>query len=83
MSKYAIINVPKIRAWIFDRKIEKRIKKANRLREMTKYKYMVILVSGKPLIYKKADLKRLISMRVFKKGTTIKDIEKRAIYITV
>ncbi|MCF6185090.1 MAG: hypothetical protein L3J56_10825 [Bacteroidales bacterium] len=65
--KRTLIDPDKIRAWFFDRRIEKTIKKANKLQEVTKSKHIVLLIGGKPRIYKKRDLRRLINMRVFGK----------------
>ncbi len=82
MSKYAIIDVEKIKKRIFNWKLERLIKKANKLNKLTKYKYMILMSAGKARIYRKADLKYMIKRRVFKKGTTIKMLEKQALYIT-
>lgn len=82
MEKFALIDINKIRAWFFDKKIERLIKKAKRLNKITEHKYIVLYVFGKARIYKKADLKRLIRIRVFKKGITIQDLEKSAIFVT-
>ncbi len=78
----AIIDINRIKSWNFDRKIKKLIKKANKLRELTKHKYMILMLKGKPHIYRKSELKQLIKLRVFKKGTTIQSLEKNALYIT-
>ena len=55
---------------------------AKELSEVSKRKYIVLMVAGVPKVYSKQDLKNLIQRRVFKKGTTIQDLEKRAILIT-
>lgn len=55
---------------------------AKELSEVSKRKYIVLMVAGVPKVYSKQELKNLIQRRVFKKGTTIQDLEKRAILIT-
>ncbi len=82
MEKGALIDINRIKAWWFDMKVQKLIKKANKLHKLTKHKYMVLLVSGKLQLHRKADLKKLIKLRVFKKGTSIQLLEKSALYIT-
>jgi len=82
MEKRALIDINRIKAWLFDVKVKKQIKKANKLHKLTKHKYLVLLVSGKLQLHRKADLKKLIRLRVFTKGTTIQLLEKSALYIT-
>ncbi|MEA2041141.1 MAG: hypothetical protein U9N85_01125 [Bacteroidota bacterium] len=82
MEKYAIIDIKRIRAWFFDRKVKKRIIQANKLAKLTKYKYLVLIYKGKLITVRKGDLKRLIRFGKFKKGTTIQDLERSALYIT-
>lgn len=82
MEKYVLIDINRIRAWFFDRKVERLIKQAKKLQKLTGYKYIVLFVAGKVQLTRKADLKKLIRMRYFRKGTTIQDLEKQALYIT-
>jgi hypothetical protein len=63
--------------------IRRAINKANRLHRLTKYKFLVLLVKGKPRVYSKFQLKHLIKTRYFEKGTTIQQLEKSAIYKTI
>lgn len=71
-----------IRNIILNYRIRRAMKLAGELSKVEKRKYMVLLVAGVPKIYSKQELKRMIAMRKFRKGTTIHDLEKRAILIT-
>ena len=55
---------------------------ADELSKASRRKYIVLLVAGVPKVYSKQDLKRMIAQRKFRKGTTIQDLEQRAILIT-
>lgn len=67
---------------ILNYRVKRAVKMAKELSEVSKRKYIVLMVAGVPKVYSKQDLKNLIQRRVFKKGTTIQDLEKRAIIIT-
>ncbi len=82
MEKGALIDVNKIKRWFFNRKLKRFIRKANKLRELTKHKYFVILIIGKLVIVRKSDMKKSIREGKFKKGITINILEKSALYIT-
>lgn len=72
-----------IKRKIFERRVVRLIAKANQRKELTGYKYMVILWNGKPIIVKKQELKRMVSNKYFAKGINIQRLEKEAIYITL
>lgn len=55
---------------------------AKELSQASKRKYLVLLVAGVPKVYSKQELKKMIVQHRFRKGTTIQDLEKRAILIT-
>nr|DAJ67921.1 MAG TPA: hypothetical protein [Caudoviricetes sp.] len=67
---------------ILNYRVKRAVKMAKELSEASKRKYIVLMVAGVPKVYSKQELKNLIQRRVFKKGTTIQDLEKRAILIT-
>lgn len=71
-----------IKDMILNYKIRRAIRLAGELSKVEKRKYMVLMVAGVPKIYSKQELKRWIAMRKFRRGTTIRDLEKRAILIT-
>lgn len=63
-------------------RIKRAIKIAQELAAVSKRRYIVLIVAGVPKVYSKQELKNLVKRRVFKKGTTIQDLEKRAVLIT-
>ena len=72
----------KLKKWINDFRLRKAIKKANKLHAETGYRYLVLLVKGKPRVYSKQTIKKLIKLRYFKKGVKISDIDRKALYTT-
>jgi hypothetical protein len=67
---------------ILNYRIRRAIKLAEELSKVSKRKYLVLQVAGVPKVYSKQELKKMIAGRKFRKGTTIQDLEKRAIVIT-
>lgn len=45
-------------------------------------KYMVIILDGKPTVVTKGDLRKLKARGAFKKGVSVNDFEKRAIFVS-
>lgn len=76
----------KMKQFIKDLILSYRIKRAIRLAEelsrVSKRRYLVLMVAGIPKVYSKQELKKMITQRKFRKGTTIQDLEKKAILIT-
>jgi len=62
--------------------VKRAVRKANRYFEQTGNKFFVLWYNGKPLVKSKQNLKELIKNKTFKKGLTINDIEKMALYCT-
>lgn len=71
-----------IKDMILNYRIRRAIRLARELSEVSKRKYLVLLVTGVPKVFSKQELKKMIAQRKFRKGTTIQDLEKRAILIT-
>ena len=71
-----------IKDFILNYRIKRAIRLADELSEVSKRKYLVLLVAGVPKVFSKQELKKMIAQRKFRKGTTIQDLEKRAILIT-
>ncbi len=71
-----------IKRIIFAWKYKHSIRKAKRLSKLTGLKYYVILLNGSLKVVPKKTIKELISKKRFRKGTTIQDIEKNALFIT-
>jgi hypothetical protein len=66
----------------YNRKVGKLIKRAEELRKLTGYRYLIIRFRGRIRMVSKKQLKKWIANGTFKRGTKIKDIENKAIYST-
>lgn len=71
-----------IKNLIFHHRMKKAIREANELHRLTGYRYLVIMWKGNLKIIQKREIKQWIAARKLKKGITIRDVEKKAIYIT-
>lgn len=71
-----------IKDLILNYRIRRAVKLADELSRASRRKYLVLLVAGVPKVYSKQELKTMIRSRKFRKGTTIQDLEKKAILIT-
>lgn len=70
------------RKLIFAGRFRKAVRTADKWHHITHRKYLVVVVNGKLEVISKQELKNFIHIGVFRKGTTIQDIEQRALYIT-
>lgn len=74
------INITKI---VFEIRLKIAIRDAKKRAELYNKKHLVVAFNNRPRVYMKEDLKDLIRRRaIFKKGTTIQQIEKMAYFIT-
>ena len=71
-----------IKDFILGYRIKRAIRLAEELSRVSKRRYLVLMVAGIPKVYSKQELKKMITQRKFRKGTTIQDLEKKAILIT-
>lgn len=71
-----------IKDFILNYRIKRAIRLADELSKASRRKYLVLLVAGVPKVFSKQELKKMIAQRKFRKGTTMQDLEKRAILIT-
>lgn len=58
------------------------IKAAIRAHEADGRKYLVIVLKGKPTVVSKGELRKWKARGAFKKGVTIQDFEKMALFVT-
>ena len=58
------------------------IKAAIRAHEADGRKYLVIVLEGKPTVVSKGELRKWMKRGVFKKGVTLQDFEKRALFVS-
>lgn len=72
-----------IKRIIFRYQFWRAVKKADRFRRITHRKYMVLVVNRKLQVIAKQDVRKHIAAGTFRKGTTVQDIEQKALYITL
>lgn len=58
------------------------IKAAIRAHEADGRKYLVIVLEGKPTVVTKGELRKWKARGAFKKGVTVQDFEKMALFVT-
>lgn len=66
---------------IFAWKFKRAVKKANKLSRLFGMKFLVIFMNGGLKVVPKQTIRELVRTRRFRKGVTVADIEKRALYI--
>ena len=69
------------RMW-FAWRYRRAVKKAVRMADMTGLKYYVIYINKGLKVVPKKTVKELVARHRFKKGVTVADIEKRALFVT-
>lgn len=67
---------------VFAWKFKRAVKKANMLSRLFGMKYMVISLNGELKVVPKQNIRELVRTHRFRKGVSVADIEKRALYIT-
>lgn len=72
-----------IKKLLFDIRLNAAIKRAKENAALFNCRYMVIIFQGKPMVYSKKQLKEILKIRFFKKGTTIQQLEKMAVFTTL
>lgn len=71
-----------IKRLIFAWKYKRAVKKAIKLANLTGLRYFVVVMNGQLKVAPKKAFKELIAKKRFRKGTTIQDIEKSALFVT-
>lgn len=72
-----------IKELIFGFRFRCAVRKADRFHHITHRKYMVIVIKGRLEVLSKQDIKKFVADGVFRKGMTVGDIERKALYITL
>ncbi len=67
---------------IFGWRYKRAVKKALKVQSLTGRKQFVIMYNGKPVVVSKRKIRSLVSTHYFRKGLTVQDIEKRALFVT-
>ena len=68
---------------IFAFRFTRAANKADRFHHITHLKYMVLVINKRLEVLSKKELKKFIAGGVFRKGTTIAELEAKALYITL
>ena len=71
-----------IKRVIFAWKYKRAVKKAIKLANLTGLRYFVVYMNGSLKVAPKKTFKQLIAQKRFRKGTTIQDIERSALFFT-
>lgn len=71
-----------IKRLIFSFRYKRAVKQAIRLHNASGMKYYVIYINGSVKVVSKRAIKQLIATHRFRKGVTIQDIERNALFIT-
>ena len=71
-----------IKQVVFARKYRRAVRQAKELAELTGLRYWVIYLNGGLKVVPQKAIKELVKNRRFRKGVTVDDIEKRALFIT-
>lgn len=71
-----------IKRLIFAWKYKRAVKKAIKLATLTGLRYFVVYMNGSLKVAPKKVFKELIAKKRFRKGTTIADIERTALFVT-
>ena len=68
---------------IFAFRFKRAVRKADRLHHVTHRKYMVLVINRKLEVLSKRELRKFVANGIFRKGTTVQDIEQKALYVTI
>lgn len=71
-----------IKYLIFSWRYKRAVKKAMKLSKLHGMKFYVVYLNGSLKVVPKKAIKELVARRRFRKGVTVQDIEKRALFIT-
>lgn len=72
-----------IKDLIFGFRFKRAVKKADFFHRITHRKYMVLVINKRLEVISKQDIRKFIANGIFRKGTTVNDIEKKALYVTL
>lgn len=69
-----------IKAWLFDYRKNRAIKKAQKLATLNRRKYLVLVSAGKPVVVSMHGVRKLIKQHRFTKGFTAEKAREIAIF---
>ena len=68
---------------IFGFRFKRAVRKADRFHHITHRKYMVLVINKKLEVLSKQEVRKFVAGGISQKGTTVGDIESKALYITM
>lgn len=68
---------------IFGFRFKRAVRRADRFHHITHRKYMVLVINKKLEVLSKQEVRKFVAGGIFRKGTTVGDIESKALYITM
>ena len=68
---------------IFGFRFKRAVRKADRFHHITHRKYMVLVINKKLEVLSKQEVKKFVANGIFQKGTTVGEIESKALSITM
>lgn len=68
---------------IFGFRFKRAVKRADDLHNITHRKYLVLVINKKLEVLSKQEVRKFVANGIFRKGTTVGDIERKALYITL
>lgn len=72
-----------IKEIIFGFRFKRAVKRADDLHNITHRKYLILVINKKLEVLSKQEVRKLVANGIFRKGTTVGDIERKALYITL
>lgn len=71
-----------IRHWIFAWRFKRAVKKAKELAALFGIRYYVLNLGGSLKVVPKRNIKELIKRKKFRKGISVEDVERMALFVT-
>lgn len=68
---------------IFGLRFKRAVKRADDLHNITHRKYLVLVINKKLEVLSKQEVRKFVANGIFRNGTTVGDIERKALYITL
>lgn len=83
IKRFFLKLITPLQKWALKRELKRSIEAAKEMRYRTHKKHLVLFYKGEFRVYERNRLKQLIADGMtFRKGTKIKDLDKKALFIT-
>ncbi len=71
------------RQLIFSLRFRRAVRKADYLHKISHRKYMVLVINRRLEVISKQDIRKFVANGIFRRGTSVADIEQKALYVTL